>query len=99
MIEGINTPQERLTAGYLEYAIQQYIGSGSRDKRLGVTKDCIATVDLVVQTDGVQRFFSDHTALDSFKQDPMVAAAVQTLHRVLDDQEAAPTVRMKMEGM
>ena len=99
VIEGINTPQERLTAGSLEYAIQQYIGSGSRDKRLGVTKDCIATVDLVVQTDGVQRFFSDHTALDSFKQDPMVAAAVQTLHRVLDDQAAAPTMGMKMEGV
>ena len=47
---------------------------------LGVL-DGTATVDLVHSQDGEQRFFEDHQALASFREDPVVAGAVKLFHR------------------
>ena len=63
----------------LEEAIRTYLDSDRPEKRLGVTKDGIATVDLVRSLNGEQHFFTDHLQLDSFKCDPEIAAAVKTL--------------------
>lgn len=41
--------------------------SGRPEKRLGITKDGIATVDLVFSQDGEQQFFGDHRGLESFR--------------------------------
>ena len=63
---------------------QIYLDSDRPEKRLGVTKDGIATVDLVRSLNGEQHFFTDHLQLDSFKRDPEIAAAVKTLRLELE---------------
>ena len=68
----------------LEEAIRTYLDSDRPEKRLGVTKDGIATVDLVRSLNGEQHFFTDHLQLDSFKCDPEIAAAVKTLRLELE---------------
>lgn len=84
-----NTPEEKLQRDLtLAEAIRVYQESVRPEKRLGVTKDEIATVDLVRSLDGEQQFFMDHLKLDSFKCDPEVAAAVETLHQELDGPES-----------
>ena len=72
-------------------------GSDRPEKRIGVTKDGIATVDLVRSLDGEQQFFTDHLKLDSFKCDPEVAAAVETLR--LELEQNAPRQGMTMGGL
>ena len=53
VLEAYNTAEERMTSGLtLEDAIRQYTASEHASKRLGVTKDGIAAVDLVIQLDG-----------------------------------------------
>ena len=71
----------------LDGAIQLYQDSDRPEKRLGVTKDEIATVDLVRFLDGEQVFFEDHKILESFRDDPVVAVAVETPHQELDGPE------------
>lgn len=52
-----NTPQEKIRQELtLEEAIQIYQDSDTSEKRLGVTKDGIATVDLVHFQNGEQHF-------------------------------------------
>lgn len=72
----------------LEEAIRLYQESSHPEKRLGVTKDGIAAVDLVFSLDGEQRFFEDYRKLERFRDDPVIAAAVETLHQELDGPEA-----------
>ena len=80
-----NTPQEIIRQDLtLEEAIQIYQDSNTSEKRLGVIKDGIATVDLVRSLNGEQHFFTDHLQLDSFKRDPEIAAAVKTLRLELE---------------
>ena len=81
----------------LEEAIHTYLGSDRPEKRIGVTKDGIATVDLVRSLDGEQQFFTDHLKLDSFKCDPEVAEAVETLR--LELEQNAPRQGMTMGGL
>ena len=69
-------------------AIQLYQDSDRPEKRLGVTKDEIATVDLVCFLDEEQVFFEDYRKLESFRNDPVIADAVETLHQELDGPEA-----------
>ena len=89
MLTDCNTPEEKLQRDLtLAEAIRVYQESVRPEKRLGVTKDEIATVDLVRSLDGEQQFFMDHLKLDSFKCDPEVAAAVETLHQELDGPES-----------
>ena len=79
----------------LEEAIQLYQDSGRPEKRLGVTKDGIATVDLVRSLDGEQQFFEDFHKLESFRDDLVISAAVEMLHQEFD----VPEESMKMGGL
>ena len=80
-----NIPGEQIYRDVtLEEAIRTYLDSDRPEKRLGVTKDGIATVDLVRSLNGEQHFFTDHLQLDSFKRDPEIAAAVKTLRLELE---------------
>ena len=79
----------------LEEAIRLYQESSHPEKRLGVTKDGIATVDLVFSLDGEQRFFEDYRKLERFRDDPMIAAAVETLHQELN----VPEEGIKLGGL
>ena len=81
-----NTPQEQLHRGLsLDEAIRLYQGSDHPEKRLGVTKDDFATVDIVRMVDGEQTFFADYQKLESFKNDPTIFEAVEQLHQELED--------------
>ena len=81
----------------LEEAIRTYLDSDRPEKRLGVTKDGIATVDLVRSLNGEQHFFTDHLQLDSFKCDPEIAAAVKTLR--LELEQNTPQQGITMGGL
>ena len=45
-------------------------------------------MDLGRFLDGEQVFFEDHKKLESFRDDPVIADAVETLHQELDGPEA-----------
>lgn len=79
----------------LDEAIEHYMELDSGDKRLGVTKDSIATVDLVIRKDGREWIPEDYQKLDSFARDPVVAEAVGQVRQALENQEQ----RMTMGGM
>ena len=90
-----NTPQEQLHRGLtLEEAVRLYQDSDCPEKRLGVTKDGIATVDIVRTADGEQNFFSDHQKLDSFKHDPVIFEAVAKLHQELENMTCDQSMMM-----
>lgn len=79
-----NTPQEMIHRDLtLEEAVQLYQNSDRPEKRIGVTKDGIATVDIVHMADGEQQFFEDYLRLDSFINDPVVAKAAALLQHQL----------------
>ena len=93
-----NTAQEQFFGELtLEEAIQLYQGSDAPEKRLGVTKDSIATVDIVHMAGGKQRFFPDYQKLESFKADPVIYEAVRRLHQELVQNSSAQN--MSMGGM
>ena len=93
-----NTAQEQLSCELtLEEAIQIYRHSDTQEKRLGVTKDSIATVDIVHMSGGEQRFFLDYQKLESFKSDPVIYEAVGRLHQELVQNSSAQN--MSMGGM
>ena len=84
VIEQINTPDLRKgLSGPLDEMIQAYARLDGADKRLGVTKDSIEAVDLVICLNGREWLSKDWTQLDSFQDDPMVSAAVSTLQAEL----------------
>ena len=79
------TPEEQLHRDLtLEEAVQLYQDSTRPEKRLGVTKDGIATVDLVRSLDREQQFFDDYRRLESFRDDPAVSEAVETIRQELE---------------
>ena len=93
-----NTRKEHIHRNLtLEEAIQFYQESDRPEKRLGVAKDGIAAVDLVRSLDGEQQFFEDYRKLDSFRDDPGVAGAVEALHQELE--QMTPQQGMTMGGM
>lgn len=93
-----NTAQEQLSCELtLEEAIQIYRHSDTQEKRLGVTKDSIATVDIVHMSGGEQRLFLDYQKLESFKSDPVIYEAVGRLHEELVQNSSAQN--MSMGGM
>lgn len=90
-----NTPQETIHRDLtLEEAVQLYQNSDRPEKRIGVTKDGIATVDIVHMADGEQQFFEDHRRLDSFRSDPVVAKAAALLQHQLDQPDAGQDLIM-----
>ena len=98
MLTDCGTPEEQIHRDLtLEEAIQIYQDGDRPEKRLGVTKDGIATVDLARSLDGEQVFFEDYRRLGSFRDDPIVAEAVETLRQVLE--QAAPQQDMTMGGI
>ena len=93
VIEHINTPERQVTHQLpLEEAMQLYAGLDCEDKRLGVTKDGIAAVDLAIHWDGREWLSEDRLKLDSFKDDPVVADAAARLQQVLDESPAVGRV-------
>lgn len=93
-----NTPDEQFHRDLtLEDAVRLYRDSTRPEKRLGVTKDGIATVDFLREVDGEQVFFQDHRRMDSFRDDPEIFEAVQLIHRELE--WSAPVRGMKMGGL
>lgn len=80
-----NTSEEHIHKDLtLDGAIQLYQDIDRPEKRLGVTKDSIATVDLVRFCDGEQQFFEDYRRLESFRDDPAISDAVETIRRKLE---------------
>ena len=98
VMSAVNTPNEQLVTGLtLPDAIQQYQKLNTGNKRIGVTKDKIATVDLVVMLQGEEEFLHDHEKLASFQNDPVITEAVSELHQALDTQ--TPAMGMNLGGM
>ena len=93
-----NTLKEQIhRALTLDGAIQLYQDSDRPEKRLGVTKDEIATVDLVRFCDGEQQFFEDYRRLESFRDDPAISDAAETIRQEL--KQTAPQEDITMGGM
>lgn len=84
VITEINTSKEQNHRGLtLEEAIQVYEESEQPEKRLGVTKDGIATVDIVHTCEGEQQFFENHKKLASFQNDSTIVAAIEVIRERL----------------
>ncbi len=97
-MEDCSTAYATFTDGLsLDEAIQRYTASGHDDKRLGVTKDDVAAVDLVIRHDGREWVSEDWTKSESFAQDPTVANAAAQMHQLLENQ--TPTQGLTMGGM
>ena len=98
VITNCGSPKEQIQQDMtMEEAIRVYQDTDEKEKRLGVTKDEIATVDLVRLADHEQRFFEDCQVMDCFKDDPVILQAVQTLHQALGEEN--PVQGMTMGGM
>ena len=76
----------------LEEAMQLYASLDCEDKRLGVTKDNIAAVDLAIRWEGREWLSMDRLKLDSFKDDPVVADAAGQIQKMLDESPAVGRV-------
>ena len=95
-----NTSKEQIhRALTLDGAIQLYQDSDRPEKRLGVTKDEIATVDLVRFCDGEQQFFEDYRRLESFRDDPAISDAAETTLDQLIEQALRELDRVEPDGL
>ena len=95
VMEACNTADEQFTSGLsLEEAIQRYAASENESKRLGVTKDDIAAVDLVIRHDGREWIPEDYQKSMSFAEDPVISDAVTRLHQTLEGQNASQSMMM-----
>ena len=84
VIGDINTPGELMErTPELESAIRAYAGLDRADKRLGVAKDGVAAVDLVIRQHGHERVPADWLRSECFKADPVVAAALAEIKNAL----------------
>ena len=96
LLRDCNMPEEQMFSGLsLEEAVELYAASDSRDKHLGVTKDGIASVDLLITHDGREWYSEDYQKSDSFKADRTIIEALEQTHQTLD----APAQGMTMGGM
>ena len=93
VIENIRSGADRIDRPLpLEEAITLYAGLDSADKRLGVTKDSIVAVDLVIRLDDREWFPEDWKKSASFAEDPVVAEALRQMHQALDKPEQGMTM-------
>ncbi len=93
VMESCSTAYAAFTDGLsLEDAVQRYAASESDNKRLGVTKDDIAAVDLVILWEGREWLSMDRLKSESFKDDPVVAEAAGKLQQMLDESQAVGRV-------
>ena len=96
LLRDCNMPEEQMFSGLsLEEAVELYAASDSRDKHLGVTKDGIASVDLLITHDGREWYSDDYQKSDSLKADRTIMEALEQIHQTLD----APEQGMTMGGM
>ena len=97
VFQNYNDLGENFTSGLtLPEAIRLYNETDSDNKRLGVTKDGIATVDFVITLKGQQQFTDDYSRLASFSNDAVITDAVETLRNEIMGQ--APGQNMTMGG-
>lgn len=95
MIEACSTAYAALTDGLsLEDTIQRYAASENESKRLGVTKDDIAAVDLVIRQDGREWIPEDYQKSESFAEDPVVSEAVTLLRQTVEEQTSSQGMTM-----
>ncbi len=88
MLENHGLPNEMLEyAPSLEEAIHRYQGSASANKRLGVTKDEIATVDILIKENGDKRIHSNYKDSDSFNHDTVIIQAVSKLEQLVQQNQ------------
>ena len=80
-------------------AIQIYNDIDSINKRLGVMKDEIAAVDLIITLNGKQRFMRDYAYLASFSSDPVIAQAVETLKNEIMEQTSSEGMTMDGQAL
>ena len=93
VIENIHAPELRSDHELpLEEAMQLYASLDCADKRLGVTKDDITAVDLVIHWEGQEWLSADRLKMDDFKDDPVVAGAADKLQQMLDEAPAVGRV-------
>ncbi|WP_243154183.1 LPD28 domain-containing protein [Pseudoflavonifractor sp. 60] len=93
VMESCSTAYAAFTDGLsLENAIQRYAASENDDKRLGVTKDDIAAVDLVICWEGREWLSHDRLKMEEFKDDPVIAEAADKLQQMLDESQAVGRV-------
>ena len=93
VIEHINTPERQVTHQLpLEEAMQLYASLDCADKRLGVTKDGIAAVDLAIHQEGREWLSEYWLKLDSFKGDPVISDAAGQIQQMLDKRPAVGRV-------
>ncbi|AMJ41555.1 DUF4314 domain-containing protein [Anaerotignum propionicum] len=71
----------------LEEAIHRYQSSVSGKKLLGVTKDEIATVDILIKENGVERIHSNYKDSDSFNHDIVILQAVSKLEQLVQQNQ------------
>lgn len=97
VFQDYNTSSEILTKDLtLPEAIQIYNDIAGPNKRLGVMKDGIAAVDIIITLEGKQRFMRDYAYLASFSSDSIISQAVETLRNEIIEQ--APDEGMTMDG-
>lgn len=88
VFENLGLPNEVLKyAPSLEEAIHRYQGSSSDNKRLGVTKDEIATVDILIKENGNERIDSNYKDSDSFNHDTAIIQAVSKLEQLVQQNQ------------
>lgn len=88
VFENLGLPNEVLEyAPSLEEAIHRYRGSASANKRLGVTKDEIATVDILIKENGDERIHSNYKDSDSFNHDTVILQAVSKLEQLVQQNQ------------
>jgi len=98
VIENINDPDRRVDHDLpLEEAVRLYAGLGCADKRLGVTKDGIASVDLAIRMDGREWVSEGWAKRFSFRGDQVIAEAAALLRQALEAQ--TPEQGMTIGGM
>ena len=84
VITDINAPGERMVrTPELKSALQAYAALDCADKRLGVAKDGIAAVDLLIRQHGREWIPEDRLGSECFKADPVVAAAIAEIKTAL----------------
>lgn len=93
VIENINTPSLQAVHELpLEEALRLYRGLDCGDKRLGIIKNGISSVDLIICVDGREWLPRDYLREDAFKDDPVAADAAARLRQLLDESPAAGQV-------
>lgn len=88
VLENHGLPNEALVyAPSLGEAINRYQDSASANKRLGVTKDEIVTVDILIKENGDERIYLNYKDSDSFNHDTVILQAVSKLEQLVQQNQ------------